>query len=154
QRASATAAQRTQHRAGDADLLQRHPTGRRRAGMGRGADTDLHRARAHCSCPPHHQPLGRALIMERADPVSDTVDTPTTSETTASEPENIDEAVAVPPTVAHQESQGDPPVVFDVKELGVHYGSFLTVHDVDLEVHKNEVTAFIGPSGCGKTTVL
>ena len=30
----------------------------------------------------------------------------------------------------------------------------LAVHDVDLDVAANEITAFIGPSGCGKTTVL
>ena len=28
------------------------------------------------------------------------------------------------------------------------------MRDVNLDVHSNEITAFIGPSGCGKTTVL
>ena len=45
-------------------------------------------------------------------------------------------------------------VVFDVKGLDVYYGSFRAVRDVDIDVHRNEITAFIGPSGCGKTTVL
>jgi phosphate transport system ATP-binding protein len=46
------------------------------------------------------------------------------------------------------------PLVFDLHEVEVFYGSFRAVHDVDLKIHKNQITAFIGPSGCGKTTVL
>jgi phosphate transport system ATP-binding protein len=45
-------------------------------------------------------------------------------------------------------------VVFDVKGLNVFYGDFRAVRDVDIEVNRKEITAFIGPSGCGKTTVL
>jgi phosphate transport system ATP-binding protein len=45
-------------------------------------------------------------------------------------------------------------VVFDVADLSVYYGAFRAVRDVGLQVHRNEITAFIGPSGCGKTTVL
>jgi len=48
----------------------------------------------------------------------------------------------------------DAPVVFALDKLEVFYGSFRAVRDVSLEIHKNEITAFIGPSGCGKTTVL
>ncbi|MEQ1703973.1 MAG: ATP-binding cassette domain-containing protein, partial [Ilumatobacteraceae bacterium] len=44
--------------------------------------------------------------------------------------------------------------VFELKDLEVHYGSFRAVREVNLEIAKNEITAFIGPSGCGKTTVL
>jgi phosphate transport system ATP-binding protein len=50
--------------------------------------------------------------------------------------------------------QPDHEVVFDVSDLSVYYGSFRAVRDVGLQVHRNEITAFIGPSGCGKTTVL
>jgi phosphate transport system ATP-binding protein len=46
------------------------------------------------------------------------------------------------------------PVVFDVKDLSVYYGSFRAVRDVAFPIRKYEVTAFIWPSGCGKTTVL
>jgi phosphate transport system ATP-binding protein len=57
--------------------------------------------------------------------------------------------------VASSSSDDDPrPVVFDVKNLSVYYGSFRAVRDVGLSIHNHEVTAFIGPSGCGKTTVL
>jgi len=46
------------------------------------------------------------------------------------------------------------PVVFDLDSVEVFYGAFRAVHDVNLAIRKNEITAFIGPSGCGKTTVL
>jgi len=45
-------------------------------------------------------------------------------------------------------------VVFDVGDLSVFYGSFRAVRDVNLEIARGEITAFIGPSGCGKSTVL
>jgi phosphate transport system ATP-binding protein len=45
-------------------------------------------------------------------------------------------------------------VVFDVDKLNVYYGNFRAVRDATVQIHKNEITAFIGPSGCGKTTVL
>ncbi|MGB3305311.1 MAG: phosphate ABC transporter ATP-binding protein PstB [Thermomicrobiales bacterium] len=38
--------------------------------------------------------------------------------------------------------------------LNVFYGNFHAVSDVDLDIQKNRITAFIGPSGCGKSTVL
>jgi phosphate transport system ATP-binding protein len=46
------------------------------------------------------------------------------------------------------------PVVFDLSHVEVFYGSFRAVRDVNMKIHKNQITAFIGPSGCGKTTVL
>jgi phosphate transport system ATP-binding protein len=55
---------------------------------------------------------------------------------------------AVDPTVE------SAPAVFEVSGLAVYYGAFRAVRDVDLEIGRNQVTAFIGPSGCGKTTVL
>jgi phosphate transport system ATP-binding protein len=45
-------------------------------------------------------------------------------------------------------------IVFTTKDLAVYYGAFRAVREVDLEIRKNEITAFIGPSGCGKTTVI
>jgi phosphate transport system ATP-binding protein len=44
--------------------------------------------------------------------------------------------------------------VFSLADLSVFYGDFKAVRDVNLEIRRNEITAFIGPSGCGKTTVL
>ena len=45
-------------------------------------------------------------------------------------------------------------VVFDVRNLSVSYGGKMALKDVDLEVRRNFVTAFIGPSGCGKSTFI
>ncbi|HVM54942.1 MAG TPA: phosphate ABC transporter ATP-binding protein PstB [Acidimicrobiales bacterium] len=44
--------------------------------------------------------------------------------------------------------------MFDVSDVSVYYGPFRAVRDVNLQIRRNEITAFIGPSGCGKTTVL
>jgi phosphate transport system ATP-binding protein len=46
------------------------------------------------------------------------------------------------------------PVVFELSHVEVFYGAFRAVRDVNMKIHKNQITAFIGPSGCGKTTVL
>jgi phosphate transport system ATP-binding protein len=45
-------------------------------------------------------------------------------------------------------------VVFNVEELGVSYSGKPALKDVNLEVYRNFVTAFIGPSGCGKSTFI
>jgi phosphate transport system ATP-binding protein len=47
-----------------------------------------------------------------------------------------------------------PASVLDCVDLNVFYGSFHAVHDVNLAIGYNEITALIGPSGCGKSTVL
>ncbi|MCY7392939.1 MAG: phosphate ABC transporter ATP-binding protein PstB [Leptolyngbyaceae cyanobacterium CAN_BIN12] len=44
--------------------------------------------------------------------------------------------------------------VFHTENVNIYYGDFLAVRDVNLDVPKNAITAFIGPSGCGKSTVL
>jgi phosphate transport system ATP-binding protein len=45
-------------------------------------------------------------------------------------------------------------VVFDVRDLGVHYGSTTAISGVNLEIYRNLITAMIGPSGCGKSTFI
>jgi len=49
---------------------------------------------------------------------------------------------------------GQPEVVFDVRDLSVYYGDFRAVRDVTLPIYRNQITALIGPSGCGKTTFI
>jgi len=44
--------------------------------------------------------------------------------------------------------------VFSVTDLAVSYGGKVALQDVQLDVHRNTVTAFIGPSGCGKSTFI
>ncbi len=41
-----------------------------------------------------------------------------------------------------------------VRKLNFFYGNFHALKDIDLEIARNKVTAFIGPSGCGKSTLL
>ena len=55
---------------------------------------------------------------------------------------------------AHRTPAQDRPVVMRVERLRVHYGDFLAVRDVDLDIRQGEITALIGPSGCGKSTLL
>jgi phosphate transport system ATP-binding protein len=66
------------------------------------------------------------------------------SEQTAAVERSVDD---LPPT-------DEAPFVFQTRGLEVHYGAFRAVRDVNLDIRKHEITAFIGPSGCGKSTVL
>jgi phosphate transport system ATP-binding protein len=45
-------------------------------------------------------------------------------------------------------------VVFELRGVGISYFGQPAVEDVDVNVHRNEITALIGPSGCGKSTLL
>ena len=44
--------------------------------------------------------------------------------------------------------------VFGLTGVDVRYSGNLAVEGVDMELYKNDITAFIGPSGCGKSTLL
>ncbi len=41
-----------------------------------------------------------------------------------------------------------------VENLDLFYGTFQALKDINLNIQKNEITAFIGPSGCGKSTLM
>lgn len=41
-----------------------------------------------------------------------------------------------------------------VSDLDLHYGAFHALHDITMDMPRNQITAFIGPSGCGKSTFL
>lgn len=43
---------------------------------------------------------------------------------------------------------------FTVKDLDLYYGDFQALNKINMDIMKNEITAFIGPSGCGKSTFL
>jgi len=45
-------------------------------------------------------------------------------------------------------------VAIDVKDLNLYYGDKQALHDINMVIPTNRVTAFIGPSGCGKSTLL
>lgn len=44
--------------------------------------------------------------------------------------------------------------VLSIRKLNVAYKHQQVVHDVHVDLPRNQVTAIIGPSGCGKTTLL
>jgi len=44
--------------------------------------------------------------------------------------------------------------ILEVRNLNFYYGAFQGLKNINLDIQKNTVTAFIGPSGCGKSTLL
>lgn len=45
-------------------------------------------------------------------------------------------------------------MMLEARNIDVFYGEFQAIKNVNMEIKKNSVTAFIGPSGCGKSTFL
>ena len=43
---------------------------------------------------------------------------------------------------------------FSIRDMNLFYGDFHALKDINMQIHKGEVSAFIGPSGCGKSTFL
>ena len=41
-----------------------------------------------------------------------------------------------------------------IKDFNFYYGKFHAIKNVNMNIHRRRVTAFIGPSGCGKSTLL
>ena len=52
-----------------------------------------------------------------------------------------------------QDKTGTPPIL-SVSDLNLHYGDSHALKGINLDMIRNQVTAFIGPSGCGKSTLL
>lgn len=50
--------------------------------------------------------------------------------------------------------QGFGGLTIDAKNVDFYYSDFHALKNINLEVEKNKVVAFIGPSGCGKSTFL
>jgi phosphate transport system ATP-binding protein len=66
------------------------------------------------------------------------------------------QGVSVRPDNVSSGAHGVPALemIMESRDLQVHYGDFLAVRDVNLKIHRNEITALIGPSGCGKSTII
>jgi phosphate transport system ATP-binding protein len=47
-----------------------------------------------------------------------------------------------------------PSYILETKSLDVFYGDMHALKNIDMQIERNKVTAFIGPSGCGKSTFL
>ncbi|MFT5196130.1 MAG: phosphate transport system ATP-binding protein, partial [Candidatus Promineifilaceae bacterium] len=50
------------------------------------------------------------------------------------------------------ESQSN--IIVQVKDVNIYYGNFRAAKNINLDIARNKITAFIGPSGCGKSTLL
>jgi phosphate transport system ATP-binding protein len=48
----------------------------------------------------------------------------------------------------------EPALAIEAKGFSFWYGQKQALHDIDLSIASNSVTALIGPSGCGKSTFL
>ncbi|MCG6971291.1 MAG: phosphate ABC transporter ATP-binding protein PstB [Gammaproteobacteria bacterium] len=48
----------------------------------------------------------------------------------------------------------DEEKIFQVKDLNLYYGEKQALHNINMAIPKQRVTAYIGPSGCGKSTLL
>jgi phosphate transport system ATP-binding protein len=47
-----------------------------------------------------------------------------------------------------------PEFKLEARKVNVYYGDNHVLRDINMNIEKNSVTAFIGPSGCGKSTFL
>jgi phosphate transport system ATP-binding protein len=63
-----------------------------------------------------------------------------------------DGGTAVSPSSASENATDEK--IIQVDKLNLFYGAKQALFDIDLNVPKGKVTAFIGPSGCGKSTLL
>ena len=55
-------------------------------------------------------------------------------------------------TMTHTHTPAD--AILSVRDLNLHYGDKHALKGINLDMTRNQVTAFIGPSGCGKSTLL
>ena len=65
----------------------------------------------------------------------------------------MQEALAVAPAGLENKQKSED-VVLRARNLSIYYGRFKAVHEVNMDIRRNRITALIGPSGCGKSTLL
>lgn len=53
-----------------------------------------------------------------------------------------------------REDSGQNEIAIKIENLNLHYGQKQALHDINMDIPKRKVTAYIGPSGCGKSTLL
>jgi phosphate transport system ATP-binding protein len=51
-------------------------------------------------------------------------------------------------------NQSELPAAISIADFNAFYGDFQALHQINIRIPQNHVTAFIGPSGCGKSTLL
>lgn len=45
-------------------------------------------------------------------------------------------------------------ISFKIRNINLYYGDKQALKNINMDIYRNKVTAFIGPSGCGKSTFL
>lgn len=45
-------------------------------------------------------------------------------------------------------------IILNIENLSFYYDTFKALNNINMQIYKNRITAFIGPSGCGKSTML
>jgi phosphate transport system ATP-binding protein len=61
---------------------------------------------------------------------------------------------SIPVTGAPAASAAQETVEIAFKDFQFYYGKYHALKNINLDIYKRRVTAFIGPSGCGKSTLL
>jgi len=56
--------------------------------------------------------------------------------------------------MAQTQQPTDTTPILSVSGLNLHYGEAQALKEINLDMIRHQVTAFIGPSGCGKSTLL
>jgi phosphate transport system ATP-binding protein len=64
------------------------------------------------------------------------------------------EIVTTGSVVARDPNAEAAPTKIEVRGFSFFYGETKVLHELDLDIPRNQVTALIGPSGCGKSTFL
>jgi phosphate transport system ATP-binding protein len=70
----------------------------------------------------------------------------------------VADSLSTAPRITHSPARPaevkDTATKIQVDHLNFYYGETRVLHDIDICLNSNQVSAFIGPSGCGKSTFL
>jgi phosphate transport system ATP-binding protein len=66
---------------------------------------------------------------------------------------SANEETILTPTTTHDDTAPQTPAI-ETRALRFFYGPSEALKTIDIQIPRNQVTAFIGPSGCGKSTLL
>ncbi len=66
----------------------------------------------------------------------------------------VNGAAPAPKTKKPEKAKPVPDPLVEVEDLSLFYGAKQALRDINMNIPRRQVTAFIGPSGCGKSTML
>lgn len=66
----------------------------------------------------------------------------------------INGAAPAPEAKKPEKAKPVPDPLVEVEDLSLFYGAKQALRDINMNIPRTQVTAFIGPSGCGKSTML